>query len=460
MRRPAPNPGGDRRAPGGPGSARRSGGPGPVEQVLDEVEQPESAHCRSSNTITTGRCRPAARRKPPGREQVLAGPPAARSSRPSRWASRGSTYARSSGSGTCSRSRPRASRRLAASSPRRSRAHPHHLGQGPERDTVAVGEAAAPVPPGRSSASPSMYFSNSQASRDFPTPPTPVTDTRCAPPSSPDAWKQLLDQPELAVTADERRLDRSAAPPPSWQDPVGPPQGDRVGLALQPWRRRVKSTPPRPPARSPRPPARLRGRPRPARWRGVHQVARDHPSPVAPTVTAAAPVDSGPGAKDAVPSASAERSTASMSSSAARTARSASSSFARRAPDRHHRVTDELLDAPPYRAITFRETVEVGRESRSSGPLPAFTRASERVVKPTRSANSTETRRRSSGGGASRVRPPVAVDRGIGDAGAPAGVPHSPQNRCPGGFEAPHDGQFAASAVPQLPQNRCPGGFS
>ena len=57
-----------------------------------------------------------------------------------------------------------------------------------------------------SSASPSMYFSNSQARRDFPMPPIPTTET---------SWtfvlggrvEQLLDEAELAVPADERRLE-------------------------------------------------------------------------------------------------------------------------------------------------------------------------------------------------------------------------------------------------------------
>jgi hypothetical protein len=39
-------------------------------------------------------------------------------------------------------------------------------------------------------------------------------------------------------------------------------------------------------------------------------------------------------------------------------------------------------------------------------------------------------------------------------------VPHSPQNRCPGGFALPQAEQVTASGVPHSPQNFCPDGFS
>ena len=74
-------------------------------------------------------------------------------------------------------------------------------------------------------------------------------------------------------------------------------------------------------------------------------------------------------------------------------------------------------------------------------------------MKPTRSTNRTETSRRSATGGG-------ATGAATGAAGWPSGVPHSPQNRWPGGFEAPQDAHPAASALPQLPQNFWPAGFS
>ena len=73
-------------------------------------------------------------------------------------------------------------------------------------------------------------------------------------------------------------------------------------------------------------------------------------------------------------------------------------------------------------------------------------------MKPTRSAKRTETSRRSAAGAAgSRVAGARRLD---------SAVPHSPQNRCPGGLAAPQDEQTAASAFPHSPQNFCPAGFS
>ena len=109
-----------------------------------------SAHCRSSKTSTVGP-RSAMRSKnirQPANRSSLARRRA--SSSPSRGARRGSMKRRSSSSGTNVRDgRPRASR------PRGRRllllgdagAHPHHLGERPEGDALAVGDAAAAVPP-------------------------------------------------------------------------------------------------------------------------------------------------------------------------------------------------------------------------------------------------------------------------------------------------------------------------
>jgi hypothetical protein len=40
-----------------------------------------------------------------------------------------------------------------------------------------------------------------------------------------------------------------------------------------------------------------------------------------------------------------------------------------------------------------------------------------------------------------------------------SGIPHSPQNFCPGGLVAPQDEQVAARPLPHSPQNFCPSGF-
>ena len=95
----------------------------------------------------------------------------------------------------------------------------------------------------------------------------------------------------------------------------------------------------------------------------------------------------------------------------------------------------------------------------SSASLP-----SARVVKPTRSAKSTETRRRSAIGAA------AARDGAWGDAAAADvatvagtavnGVAHSPQNFVVGGFVDPQLGQTEASFDPHSPQNLRPASFS
>src|SRR5215210_887084 len=73
------------------------------------------------------------------------------------------------------------------------------------------------------------------------------------------------------------------------------------------------------------------------------------------------------------------------------------------------------------------------------------------VVKPTRSAKSTETSRRSAEG----------VSRAISAAGSLVREdPHSPQNFVPGALGVAHTPQTTDRAVPQLPQNLRPCSFS
>src|SRR5579872_5165837 len=85
------------------------------------------------------------------------------------------------------------------------------------------------------------------------------------------------------------------------------------------------------------------------------------------------------------------------------------------------------------------------RSSRTS----SASRPSESVVKPTRSAKSTDTRRRSA----------AAAGR-AGAASAARGLPHSPQKRAPGSFGEPQAGQARASGAPHSPQNLRPSAFS
>ena len=73
-------------------------------------------------------------------------------------------------------------------------------------------------------------------------------------------------------------------------------------------------------------------------------------------------------------------------------------------------------------------------------------------MKPTRSANRIETRRRSAVGASGL--PAAAAAPGLRRS-----VPHSPQNLTPGAFDVPHDGHADARAVPHSPQNFLPGSF-
>src|SRR6266540_665866 len=87
------------------------------------------------------------------------------------------------------------------------------------------------------------------------------------------------------------------------------------------------------------------------------------------------------------------------------------------------------------------------RRSRTS----SASRVSDRVVNPTRSANSTETNRRSEPGSAWGGR--------AADSGASA-EPHSPQNFTPGPFDAPQVAHTIARGDPHSPQNFRPTSFS
>ncbi len=80
-----------------------------------------------------------------------------------------------------------------------------------------------------------MYLKNSQARRDLPIPAIPVTCTRWARPVLGTGVEELLDQPQLAVPADERRLQalRLMQAAPSGNDTQRPVERDRLGLALE-----------------------------------------------------------------------------------------------------------------------------------------------------------------------------------------------------------------------------------
>src|SRR6266508_474943 len=87
------------------------------------------------------------------------------------------------------------------------------------------------------------------------------------------------------------------------------------------------------------------------------------------------------------------------------------------------------------------------RRSRTS----SASRDSDSVVNPTRSANNTETSRRSESGSAAWAR---------GVAPATSAAPHSPQNFMPDVFDAPQVAHTSESGAPHSPQNFRPASFS
>ena len=216
------------------------------------------------------------------------------------------------------------------------------------------------------------------------------------PPLAAGGVEQVLEQAQLLVAADERRLERLApvrarrarrrraaratpAPAPALPLSVCSPAGSN---AIARRRRALR---------------RLADEHGPGRrrrdWSRLAVLTRSPatmPWFVAPIVTAASPVRTP--ARAWIPGP--RLVTASTSSSAARTARSASSSLRdRRAPDGHDRVADELLDRAAVALDHVARELEVAASgvSRTS----SASRSSANGVKPTRSANRMLTRRRS-----------------------------------------------------------------
>ena len=234
---------------------------------------------------------------------------------------------------------------------------------------------------------------------------------------------KLLDLPELAIAADERRLQPLGA----WTRPAAPTRPfstpERASALPYPSTRTI--LPPRRP-RSARSLAASRRRRTPlpgsaTDWTRDAVLTRSPatiPSPTAPTVTAASPVRTPTRARKTFhASSSPSAETAATRSRAARTARSASCSVASGTPDRHHRVADELLDRAAIELDQPPAGLEIAGEQ-----IPHLLRVPRlrNLVKPTRSANSTDTSRRSATG-ASRgaAIPPLP----------PAGAP--PTTGCP-----------------------------
>ncbi len=111
---------------------------------------------------------------------------------------------------------------------------PDHLGERPERDAFPVRQASAAMPSRVDREPVDVLLELPHQAR---LPETGAADhgqqLRLA--ALPARVEQILQHPQLAITPEERRLERGRTSRPSdpRDDPGRPPQGDRLGLALQ-----------------------------------------------------------------------------------------------------------------------------------------------------------------------------------------------------------------------------------
>ena len=198
--------------------------------------RPASAHCTSSKTSTVGDSSASRSKRIRQAEKRFSWSPATPSSSPSRWARRGSTHARSSASRMYSDSESRSlSRAVAGSS---SSAMPqrilHHLRKCPVGDPVPVREAAAAMPE-RLAGEPVDVFLELPRQPRLADPGDPVDEHELRAALVGGGVEELLDESQLAVPTDERRFEagRAERASRSGDDAERTPQLDRLGLALE-----------------------------------------------------------------------------------------------------------------------------------------------------------------------------------------------------------------------------------
>ena len=288
------------------------------------------------------------------------------------------------------------------------------------------------------STTPSRYFSSSQASRLLPMPAWPTSDTRRAAPLAPDRVELLLQEAQLVGPADERRLEG-----------VGPPGAAALAddTDRQPGRDGRRPCPSAPGRRRGRTRSRPRRRSRvasPTRtppggatdWSRAAVLTRSPvtiPWPSAPRVTAASPVRT-PTRTCEIDARLLAECRDHVDEVEARADRPLGVVLVgdRGAPHRHHGIADELLDDAAVAVDDDAGSLEIaGPGGRASSPDRGRPRW---IVKPTRSANRTETTRRSvatARGSATVGSSPAAGRAGLAP---PRFVPQLPQNRAPAGF--------------------------
>ena len=194
---------------------------------------PASAHCRSSKTMTRCPARRSARRTSAMRRRARrlrrSGARRGRAGRPA--------AARSSAA------RPRRGRAVPASGELRARdvrvvglgdpgAHPDHLAERPERDAVAVGRAAAVVPPDRLGQSVDVLLQLPRQPRLPDAADARHRDDSRPCLSRPVACRSSLSSRSSSVAPDERRLDRHPVLTPRARPRPGAPARRRPAASL------------------------------------------------------------------------------------------------------------------------------------------------------------------------------------------------------------------------------------
>ena len=340
-----------------------------------------------------------------------------------------------------------------------------HLAERPEADPVAVGRGCGRRATRRSRPAPSMYLRNSQARRVLPIPAGPMTETRRARFSRPVAWNRSLSRRSSSsrpTNGASSASERSAAADLG-DDPERPPGRDRARLALEGLLAGgLEGDRPRP-----RPLGRLADEDRARGGRrlepagGVDEVAGDH------ALVRRAERDRGLAGQDAGPGLDRRaraRRTASTSSRAGPDGPLGVVLVGRRcAPDRHHRVADELLDRAAVAADDVPGEVEVAGQE-LAGVLGVASLGERREADEVGEQDRDEAalgdgaRRRPGRAGARETWPGGGI-RGW-RAPAASGVAHSPQNFAVGAFAAPQAGQRRRVGAAHSTQNLRPASFS
>ena len=382
----------------------------------------------------------------------------AASSRPSRCASRGSTNARSSGSRRCSSSVARSfcARRGGLLVLRDPAPHPDHVRQRPIGHSLAVGQTASPVPVHLVDDPVEVLVELPREAR-LADPRDPGHRDQVRPPVLGGTVEELLDQLQLALAADERRLQpgRLERAADARDDPQRARQRHRLGLAFQlllPGALvddRLLGRPARHLTDEHR--ARLGRRLDPRG--GVDEVARHHPLALGadrhrrftrqhtrPRLQRRIQLRD---RRDEVE----RRSHRPLGVTLGRN---------RRPPDRHHRVADELFHRPPVPGDQRPRQLEIPRQQVAR--LLRIARLRQR-----READEIREQHRHQPALGNRLGTAGCRRRRrshLADASSPNGEPHWLQNRIAGSLAVPQAAQIWLSGAPQPPQKRELAGFS